>query len=368
MNRRQTLSILGRSSLAAWMPLSVNVRRRRSIISLADVRAQSYDYFDTIRRPGESYGAYRAKADHAVDLYASCDVAIARHVMGEELTQTLTAVQRKAWVDYINRFQQPADGCYTDRYGHSKLHANGMTIGALGVLGGKQQYPVRLYEAFDTVEKVKPWLEQINWEKQWGASHRFWGGIHCYSLSSACGETWRDRVFAWLNSNLDEQSGWWRKHTVYTDRHQPLGGSVHILPLYQHHRRPFPYPERVIDSVLSLQLPNGRWLARAKDQAHVMHYLELDALYALHCMSELAPGYRRDDILSAVHRYADRVYVYWNDTSNQWKARHPHRVLSMVSTFGLLQKLLPERFPDSVAWTDIFSDIRLYNTAEVEAT
>ena len=55
---------------------------------------------------------------------------------------------------------------------------------------------------------------------------------------------------------------------------------MHIIPIYQHHNVEFPFPERVIDSVLDLQLP--------------------------------------------------------------------------------------ERFVDVVNWTDIFSDIKLYNTKEVE--
>ena len=49
--------------------------------------------------------------------------------------------------------------------------------------------------------------------------------------------------------------------------------------MYEHHGRDFPQPERLIDSVVELQLPNGRWLDRPGP--HAMHYLELDALYAL---------------------------------------------------------------------------------------
>ncbi len=339
-------------------------RIRQPTLALSEVREQVNDHFRSLLIKGSPYGAYAADA---TDLYASCDVAIARHIMGESLTKTLSASRCREWIAYINTYQQPADGSYTERYNHSKLHANGMTIGALGVLGGRQKYPVQLYEAFDTVEKVGPWLEQINWAQQWGASHLFWGGIHCYSLSRECDPAWLAYVFQWLDDNLDEQTGWWREGTVYTDRHQPLGGSVHILPLYQHHGRTFPYPERIIDSVLALQLPNGRWLNRAKDRDQIMHYLELDALYALRYLGTLAPGYRENDVMKAVNRYADLVHTYWNQPSPTWPKLHPHRILSMVGTFGLLQKLLPDRFTDQVAWTDIFSDIQLYNTAAVEA-
>ncbi len=45
---------------------------------------------------------------------------------------------------------------------------------------------------------------------------------------------------------------------------------------------------------------------------------------------------------------------------------HPHRILAAVGTFGLLQTLLHDRFTDQVAWTDIFSDIALYDTGSVE--
>ncbi len=366
MNRRNMLKTMGKSVAIPLVGNFPNFYVSKPRLRLSEVRAQINRHFESLLPKEVPYGAYRTGFSEATDLYASCDVAIARHIMGEKLAQSLNTRQREAWISYINTFQQPEDGSYTERFNHSKLHANGMAIGALGVLGGRQKYPVKLYEDFNTVEKVVPWLEQINWEKQWSASHLFWGGIHCYSLSKACSPAWLKTVFLWLNENLDEQTGWWRKSTTYTDRHQPLGGSVHILPIYQHHGRHFPYPKRVIDSVLALQLPNGRWLERAKDQQHVMHYLELDALYALQYMGTLAPDYKKEAVTKAVNKYADLVQSYWNDPQAGWQEQHPHRILSMVGTFGLLQKLLPDRFSDDVSWTDIFSDIQLYNTAAVE--
>lgn len=366
MNRRNSIKILSKTALLSFTPALFNFQVKKPEIDLQEVRRKINSLFENLRIKEKAYGAY-ALGLHAgkTDLYASCDVAIARHIMGEKLTETLSTAQKEEWTAYINSYQQPEDGSYTQRFNHSELHANGMTIGALGVIGGKQKYTVKLYDAFNTIDKVEAWLEAINWQKQWSASHLFWGGIHCYSLSKNCDKAWLNYVFSWLNDNLDENTGWWRKGTQYTDRHQPLGGSVHILPIYQHHQRVFPYPKQVIDSVLALQLPGGEWLVRT-DFPHMMHYLELDALYALHYMSILAPGYRKDDILNAANKYADVVYTYWNNNPPIWQNQHPHRILSMVGTFGLLQKILPGRFRDSVQWTDIFSDIQLYNTAAVE--
>lgn len=85
-------------------------------------------------------------------------------------------------------------------------------------------------------------------------------------------------------------------------------------------------------------------------------------------MMELAPGYRNNDIMKAVNNYGDLVVWYWNSKQSELLSLHPHRILAAVGTFGLLQTLLPDRFQDNkITWTDIFSDIALYNTSEVEA-
>lgn len=337
---------------------------------LEKVREAVLKHCDRLLDRDGPYGCYRIGPHKRVDLYSSCDIALMRAIMGEDLRATVSPGRRQEWIDHINSFAsnsfgKATDGSYFDTNGHSVFHANGMVIGALGVLGGRQKFPCRLYEAFNTPEKVVPWLESLDWPHQWPGSHLFWGGMVCYSMSRACTPAWRESVFRWLNDNLDTQTGWWRRGIPNADRNQPLGGSVHILPIYQHHSRPFPCPERVIDSVLSLQLPYGGWLqTRAIGVTH--QYLDLDALYALWFMRTLAPNYRTNDIARSVGRYADRITMQFDRQRDAVFALHPHSVLSFVGAFGLLQRLAPDRFSDRVAWTDIFSDRRLHDTAAVE--
>lgn len=340
-------------------------------MNLTEIREVINEQLENLRDTGGPYGCYRAGPGCRPDLYASLDVALMRVIMGENLLETVTDEQRRQWIDHINSFLlwrrgEEKDGSYGDTLKHSALHANGMSIGALGVLGGQQACRVKLYEAFDTEDKVEHWLEhEVNWFIQWASSHKFWGGMHCYSMSKHCTDSWRRCVFAWLDANVDEQTGWWKKGTPHSDRHQPLGGSVHILPIYEHHDHPFPYPERVVDSVLALQLPNGRWFDR--DDPCVMTYLELDALYALSVMRRWVPDYRKDEVHEAVVRYDKLVRDYWPETGVELtRKHHPHWILAAVGTFGLMQQLLPEQYTDSVQWTDIFSDLRFYQTHNVE--
>jgi len=333
--------------------------RADETVSLPEIRREVMAYIETARMPGKPLGWYYDKPGmtNALSLYASCDVAHMRTVMGEDLQKTLTSAQRRAWIAHINSFARP-DGTYGPaRKGHSLQHANGMVVGALGVLGGKQQYPVSLYNEFDSVEKVGPWLEQVDWRKQWSGSHLFWGGMHGFSMSRRCTDAWRKAVFDWLDANLDPQTGWWRKGVPPDRPYDPLGGGAHIWPIYQHNRRKFPYPEKVIDSILALQKPDGSWLIYG-------NYMELDALYGLAYMSSLAPQHRRADILAAARRHGRGLVAQWP----AFLARKPdlHVLLGAVGAFGLLQQLLPETFLDSVRWTDIFSDARLYQTRRVE--
>jgi len=327
-------------------------------VDLAMIRKEVRAYVDSLQVPDKPYGCYRDKQDKVPSLYATCDVAIIRTIMGEDLRTTLTDKQRREWIDHINSFASQ-DGTYRGgRRQHSLEHANGMVVGALGPLGGKQKYPVRLYSSFDTVEKVGPWLEKIDWRNQWSGSHLFWGGVHCFSCSARSSQAWREAVFAWLDGHLDPNTGWWRRGVPQA---RPgidgLGGGAHIWPIYQHHRHRSPYPERVIDSILAMQKPDGCWL-------QYTNYLELDALYGLAYMKSLASDYRKEDIARAVAKHGEGLTKVFPD----FLRRDPdaHLLLGAVGAFGLLNQMMPQTYVDSVSWTDIFSDPRLYQTRAVE--
>jgi len=341
----------------------------KDAVDLGAVRRDLTAWFESFHDSRTGYGRYVPPADYgggggagsrSGQFYSSADIAILRGIMGEDFSD-LTAVQRSQWVDYLNSFQDRADGSYQILTHHSKLHANGTAVGAIGLLGGRMAHPVRLYEPFDTPEKVVPWLESaVDWSMQWTASHLFWGGIHCFSLSPGASGGWIDTVFAWLDENVDKQTGWWRKGTPHGDRHHALGGSAHILPMYQHHHRPFPCARQVIDSVLALQTEAGNW----HEGAHGLSYLDLDALYAYDFCKPLAGDYRAAEIRSSVARFSGWLLGRFDEAWAHAVTSHPHIALCLVGTLGLLQRLEPDKYRDDRVWTDIFSDRRLYRVAE----
>ncbi|HEY9248490.1 MAG TPA: hypothetical protein VIO38_05140 [Rariglobus sp.] len=106
-----------------------------------------------------------------------------------------------------------------------------------------------------------------------------------------------------------------------------------------------------------MQRRDGSWLRFG-------HYLDLDALYGLAYLGSQAVGYRTAEIDEAVQRHGDLAERDYRAFMN----RRPdtHSLLALAGGLGLLRKLAPERFHDTVSWSDIFSDIHLYDTAAVE--
>ncbi len=380
------------------MPACICIQKQDTF-DLKALRTQASEYLESLRVKEGPYGVYRESAEgdiyssvdvaeirehrrgnvedlapeeqwrqEGIGLYPSLDAAIMRQIMGERLRETLAAEQRQQWTDYINSYlkKDPADGSYTDTYGHSPFHANGMVISALGAIGGKQVLPVKMYEQLNTAEKMVDFLEnKINWANQWPESHLFWGGMLYFSFSKSCPEDWLPAVINWLNANADPATGKWRKGTVYTDENQWLGGMAHIIPLYDQHGLKYPYARQVIDQLLAMQLPNGRWLHRKWDFA--TNYLDLDALYIFKYMQSVEPEYRKEDVRAAINRYADFVIADYREDPQKMFRQHPHQVLAAISIFGLFQYFEPERFVDKkVKWSDIFSDPAFHLTAEVE--
>lgn len=333
--------------------------------NLKNVRDDMLTYMEALVDKEGPYGAYRRRIGERCDLYSTLDISLCRTIYGETLMD-LPEKKRQEWIDHINSFTDEylKDGSYSDTFGHSKLHANGMVIGALGPLGGKKKYPCRLYDGFLSTKDIGSWLETIDWETQWSASHLFWGGMHCFSFADGCTDEWKQAVKKWLLENADENTGFWRKNTQYTDRHQALGGLAHILPVFEHQNWEFPFINRTVDSVLKMQMKNGCWLDREQDFPAT--YLDLDALYVLRYAKDYSPSYRREEVHRACAAFAAQLMANYENHKDVFYAQHPHFVLAGIGIFGLLQQLMPEDFYDDRPWSDIFSDRRLYQSAQVE--
>lgn len=328
-------------------------------VNLSFIREEILEVIESRRDKGGPPGCYRWLPGSRTNLYASLDVAITYCVMGINV-DSIGKEQRLGWIEHINSYADDVakDGRYKDVIPrHSFSHANGMVIGALGYLGGKQAFPVTLYNSFDTPEKITGWLENLNWPTQWASG--FWGSPMMFSTSKYCTPEWIDAVIGWLDDNLDPSTGMWRKGVEPVNKYHPLGGFVHIYPIYELHNRSFAYPDKVIDSVLELQMDNGRWY-----DGDAFSYLDMDALYAYVAMLKVSDK-KRSEVRESALKYGS----FLTDLIKQkdiYDTITMHGILALASSFGCLNQLLPDIYYDSTPWSDIFSARMLYRTDLVE--
>ena len=328
-------------------------------INLSNIRQQILEIIEGRRDKEGPPGCYRWLPGSRTNLYASLDAAITLCVMGIDVN-FLPDETRLGWIEHINSYADDVtgDGRYKDIIPrHSYSHANGMVIGALGYLGGRQVYPVNFYSDFNTPGKILNWLENVNWPKQWSSG--FWGGPMMYSTSKACTTEWIDAVFGWLNKSLDPLTGMWKKGVEPAGKYHPLGGFVHIYPIYELHGRPFKYPDKVINSVLELQMDNGRWY-----DGDAFSYLDMDALYAYVAMLKVSDK-KRSEVRESALKYGS----FLTDLIKQkdiYDTITMHGILALASSFGCLNQLLPDIYYDSTPWSDIFGARMFYRTDLVE--
>jgi len=156
--------------------------------------------------------------------------------------------------------------------------------------------------------------------------------------------------FDWLNRKADKNVGFWRigwVHKLIKNRltKNELGGAVHYYWIYEFFKRPWPYPEKIIDSILLLQNEKGTW-------HHEFSYcIDLDAVHALIRCLKQTEGYRKKDIEMALLKYLKYAIPYFTDREfifNNYPSTH--KLTGYVSAIAELYNFMPERFEVKKPW------------------
>jgi len=228
----------------------------------------------------------------APDLYGMIDAAYILYIIGK-LAERTDRESRQVWAKRILACQDE-QGWFSRRNlrGHSSEHATAYAIGALKLL---EVEPDEHYlDQVRPISSLKPllteyttftcWIRRLDfrltprdilsrklgWHYIWRGSH-VGGGIaaivgmteHLLNLwwPEVDVPQWFDWYFDWLDRHANPNSGYWqlafwnrlvRKPTVID-----MGGAVHFFWIYEALERPFPYPEAVLASTLSLQREDG---------------------------------------------------------------------------------------------------------------
>jgi hypothetical protein len=273
--------------------------------------------------PKDIRGHFSITPNKETDLYGSSDMAYILWIL-DEIDERTTPEGRAEWAAVIQRFQNPQTGRF-DRgnlSGESTTHATAFATGALVLLGSRPRYPHRWAESiFNSPESIERWLDSFYWHEVWSGSHE--AGAAAALLDAPQGVSvppaWKEWVLQAFSKRVDERTGFWKEgiaDCILRDATTiDLGGAAHFWWIYMRLKQPIPYPEKVIDNILSLQKESGIWGTRLFNGA-LPQGIDFDAINGLRLAYRALPPeireQKRERIVAALNRYACIAHYHLN--------------------------------------------------------
>lgn len=262
--------------------------------------------------PRDLRGHFSITHGDSEDLYGSSDMVYTLYILNE-LEERTTPEGRKEWAKFLQSCQDPETGWFTrhHRTWQFKEHATAYAIAALDLLGDKPLYPLSQARSIAGNKiSTQVWLSTILWSYVWVGSHQGGGMPAALEMTGEAPDQFWDWYFGWLDREANPETGLWQRAPWNLFSKKPLkeemAGAPHFYWVYQHKDHPLPYPKRIIDSSLSLQLPNGLWDTKGNKGLY-SYCVDFDAIYNIHhAWQELrAQGidYRTGDIKKSFDRY-----------------------------------------------------------------
>jgi hypothetical protein len=271
------------------------------------------------------------------DVYGTSDILYILYTLDK---LDLTPQQQSEWSETIRSFQNPKTGWFINTANlHSKEHATAFAVGALKLLGANPTHPLSFAKNFDTPRKIERLLENTQWENIWSGSHIPAGTASSLINTGTVDAKWMDVFLGWLDREVDPATGYWirggaRKNPSPTT--QEMGGAFHFYFLYLYMKRPLPFPEKIIDTTLSLQKPDGLWAADAAN------FIDLDGIYSLIYACRQTNGYRRADVEAALKKAATSIVTRLNEPALLMKSyTDTHKLVAPLVALAEIQDFMP---------------------------
>lgn len=243
---------------------------------LARLRPGVLSFVESCALPAFGPGRYRySLACTAPTLYSSSYAAMSRSLLGE--LESLEPDERAGCAAYLQAHQDE-DGLFRDPiiYGEGwyaddplwcgRSHLTCHVITALTCLGAVAARPFTWLDPWRDPDALVAWLESRDWGERVG-----WTGNEIMNVGTLL-QYARDfhnddraaravaSLLDWLESHhLSAQTGVWGTLDL-TDpiqRSHAVQAAYHWWPLFAYDRRPFPYVDRAVDTVLATQNPSG---------------------------------------------------------------------------------------------------------------
>jgi hypothetical protein len=268
-----------------------------------------------------SGGGYRSVPGGAVTLYGTVYGLLTRHYLGanvrvpSEVREFVTTCQDPETGYFVGpeiREWTVPEGAKHDRE-HVLLHLACATLPAVHEFDlGPPPHPLPFAYRFCDSSYLQDWLDRRDMTDAWleGNNLLFVGqllvylrDVERYPGADSALEQW----FCWLDDTVDAATGLWGTTKGACSAFVAMCGGYHQLLVYYHEGRPIRSPERLVDTVLRLQHPDGGFSPVGGGGACE----DVDAVDILVNLYKRF-DYRRPDIRAALRQVIDLILAQQN--------------------------------------------------------
>ena len=246
--------------------------------------------------------------------------------------------EREGFVRAIRGMQDEESGLFCEPTHHS-MHTTAHCLAALELFDAKPLYPCTALKKYTTKEGLYDLLEnEINWNNPWRDSHLGAGVFVCLTMTDAVDLEWKNDYFRWFWENSDEKSGFF----LYGDPkealpHHIMGGGFHYMFNHEAERRPYRYPDKIIDFCMEfLTNPEPYGLAQK------CSFLDVDAVFSMNRAMRQTP-HRFCEAKEVLESFAEcyLAYLYSLDHKNHDQFNDLHVLFGVSCCLAELQMALP---------------------------
>jgi len=200
-----------------------------------------------------------------------------------------------------------------------------------------------------TLDELVSFMNGLNWHTEpWSESQKGSGIYASLVLSDSVSEQWEEWYFNWLWEQEDPSTGLWKKGAIVDEesgaRGAPLfhhlAGSFHYLFNVDYRKRRLRYPNKLVDTCLSLY-QNGH-LPLSTDR---FSFYEIDWLYSFLSVINQTE-HRKSECVSVVQAISEQFLSFIADmgeASVEEAYDDLHTLCGAVCALALVQSVLPNQ-------------------------
>ncbi|MBR3927912.1 MAG: hypothetical protein IKJ65_02785 [Clostridia bacterium] len=283
--------------------------------------------------------------DLGINEYGCADAANILYTIGQFPSDP---AERDQWVKALRSLQNPETGMYSEKTHHT-IHTTAHCLAALELFDAQPDYPLTALMPYLDRQRMEAFLAGLNWTgSPWNNSHQGAGLYAALAITRSIDLEWKKWYFDWLSSNCDPVYGMSPKGTVdagTAELYEHMCGWFHYMFNHNHAHMPFPHPERLIDSCLSMYANNALGPRFGK----MVGFKEIDWVFCVNRACRQT-GYRFKECHAAMRDFAEKYVSYLNnlDWETDDEFNDLHMLFGAVCALAELQLALPGELESTV--------------------